>query len=136
MMARLSERILAVTSAAETAAGERADAARAAGRRILGAASEAGAAGVPAIKAAGEAGSAVVDGMTKVHRRAADFVANRIRQEIEAQRELFACRTLEDVREMQSRYFKTALDQYATEAKEMLNLSGELATRALDPKKD
>ena len=32
----------------------------------------------------------MVDGLAKAHRRAADFIASRIRQDIEAQRELLA----------------------------------------------
>lgn len=135
MMTRVGDRIRAAAAMAEQAASDRAEAARAAGRRVLGAATEAGAAATtPAVKAASGAGSAMVDGLAKAHRRAADFIASRIRQDIEAQRELLACRSLEEVREVQSRYFKSAMEQYTAETREMVQLGSEVASKALDKK--
>jgi hypothetical protein len=78
------------------------------------------------------AGRAVFDGMSRVQHEIADFVAERIRQDIEAQQELLRCRTLDDVRQVQARFFRTAFDQYAAEASRLLRLSGEMAVRSME----
>ena len=44
------------------------------------------------------AGQAVFDGLSQVHREITEFVAERIRQDIETQQEFLRCRSLEDVR--------------------------------------
>ena len=69
-----------------------------------------------ALAGAGDAGTAVLEGMSRVRAEVADFVAERIRQDIETQAELLGCRNLDEVREVQSRFFRTAIDQYAAEA--------------------
>ena len=51
-----------------------------------------------AVAGAGVAGTALVEGFTEARRHIADFVAERLRQDIEIQGELLSCRTLDDVR--------------------------------------
>ena len=63
----------------------------------------------------------------------AGFVSERIRQELETQHELMSCRSLEEVGEVQSRFFRTRLDQYSAEATKLMQLSTEVFTRSLDP---
>jgi hypothetical protein len=71
-------------------------------------------------------------GLTEVQKEIAGFVSERIRQDLETQQELLRCRTLDDVREVQSRFFRTTLDQYSAEATKLMQLSTEVFTRSLD----
>jgi hypothetical protein len=78
------------------------------------------------------AGQAVFDGLSQVHREITEFVAERIRQDIETQQEFLRCRSLEDVRKVQARFFQTAFDQYAAETTRLFKLGGEVAARSLE----
>jgi hypothetical protein len=75
-------------------------------------------------------GAAFVTGLTKAQSEIVDFVAERIRQDVEMQAELLSCRTYEEVRDLQIRFFKTAMDQYAAEATKLMNISSEMLARA------
>jgi hypothetical protein len=75
-------------------------------------------------------GTAMLAGLTKAQKQFSDFVAERIRQDVEAQAELLGCRTLEDVRDVQARFFKTAMDQYATEATKLMQIGVEMMAPA------
>ena len=77
------------------------------------------------------AGSAVFEGFAKVQKQIADFVAERIREDIETQAELLGCRTLDDVRKVQSRFFRRAMDQYAAEAGRLMQLGSDVVARSL-----
>jgi hypothetical protein len=74
----------------------------------------------------------MLTGLTEMQKEIAEFVSERIRQDLETQQDLLRCRTLDDVREVQSRFFRTTLDQYSTEATKLMQLSAEVFTRSLD----
>ena len=78
------------------------------------------------------ASHAMFEGLSQVQREIADFVAERIRQDMETQQELLRCRSLEDVRKVQARFFQTAFDQYATETTKLFKLGGDVAARSLE----
>ena len=59
-------------------------------------------------------------------------LAGRIRQDLETQQELLGCRTFDEVREVQSRFFRTTLDQYSTEATKLTQLGTEVLMRSID----
>ena len=84
-----------------------------------------------AVAGAGVAGTALLEGFTEARRHIADFVAERLRQDIEIQGELLSCRTLDDVREIQSRFFRNAIDQYSTEASRMMKLGTDVVARSV-----
>ena len=56
----------------------------------------------------------------------AEFVAERIRQDIDTQVELMRCRTLDEVLEVQSRFVNTAMDQYSAEATKLAQIGAEM----------
>jgi hypothetical protein len=85
-----------------------------------------------ALETVESASRAMFDGMARVQHELADFVAERIRQDMETQQEFLRCRTLDDVRQVQTRFFRTAFDQYAAEANKLLKLGSELAARSLE----
>jgi hypothetical protein len=74
----------------------------------------------------------VLTGLTEMQKEVAEFVSERIRQDLETQQELLRCRTLEDLREVQSRFFRITLEQYSAEATKLMQLSTEVFTRSLD----
>ena len=74
----------------------------------------------------------MLTGLTEMQKEVAEFVSERIRQDLETQQELLRCRTLDDVREVQSRFFRTTIDQYSAEATKLMQLSTEVFTRSLD----
>ena len=84
------------------------------------------------LETAEAAGQAMYQGLTQVQRGIADFVAERIRQDMGTQQEFLRCRSMDDVREVQARFFRTAIDQYSAEASRLLKLGGDLAGRSLD----
>jgi hypothetical protein len=77
-------------------------------------------------------GGSMLTGLTEMQKKIAEFISERIRQDLETQQELLRCRTLNEVREVQSRFFRTTLDQYSTEATKLMQLSAEVFTRSLD----
>ena len=50
----------------------------------------------------GSAGAAMLEGLTKAQTEIADFITERIRQDVETQAEMLHCRTLDDVRDLQN----------------------------------
>jgi hypothetical protein len=71
-------------------------------------------------------GTAVFAGLTKAQREIAEFVSERIRQDLESQTQLLRCRTLEEVLDVQSRFLSTAMDQYAAEASRLARIGAEI----------
>ena len=86
-----------------------------------------------AVESMEHAGASMLTGVTEMQKEIAGFVSERIRQDLETQQELLRCRTLDEVREVQSRFFRTTLDQYLAEAAKRMQLSTEVFTRSLDP---
>jgi hypothetical protein len=72
------------------------------------------------------AGTAVLAGLSKAQKEIAEFVAERIRQDIDSQVELMRCRTLDEVLDVQSRFVNTAMDQYAAEASRLARIGAEM----------
>jgi hypothetical protein len=76
--------------------------------------------------------SSMLTGLTEMQKEIAEFVSERIRQDLETQQDLLRCRTLDDVREVQSRFFRTTIDQYSAEVTKLMQISAEVFTRSLD----
>ena len=76
------------------------------------------------------AGAAMLEGLTKAQTEISDFIAERIRQDVETQAEMLRCRTLDDVRDLQTRFFRTALDQYAAEASRLMKIGADTMQRS------
>jgi hypothetical protein len=76
------------------------------------------------------AGAAMLDGLTKVQTEISDFIAERVRQDVETQSEMLRCRTLDDVRDLQTRFFRTVVDQYAAEVSRLLKISTDTMARS------
>jgi len=85
-----------------------------------------------ALEAIEAAGTTLFAGLSQVQREMADFVATRIREDLEVQQDLLRCRNLDDVRAVQTRFFRNAMDQYSTEANRLMKLGSTLMTRAAD----
>ena len=77
------------------------------------------------------AGAAMLEGLTKTQTEISDFITQRIRQDVETQAEMLRCRTLDDVRDLQTRFFKTAMDQYSGEASRLMKIGSGMMERSL-----
>ena len=86
-----------------------------------------------AVESIERASASMLTGVAEMQKEVAGFVSERIRQDLETQQELLRCRTLDELREVQSRFFSTTLDQYSAEATKLMQLSTEVFTRTLDP---
>ena len=78
----------------------------------------------------GAAGAAMLEGLTKAQHEISDFITERIRQDVETQAEMLRCRTLDDVRDLQTRFFKTAVDQYAAEMSRLMQIGTDTMQRS------
>ncbi len=78
-----------------------------------------------------KAGLAVVAGLTCVRREIADFVTERIHQDVEAQRQFLRCRSLDEMRDAQASFVRTAVEQYAAEASRLVKIGNEMITTTI-----
>ena len=85
-----------------------------------------------ALEAMEVAGQAVFEGLSQAQREIADFIAERIRQDMETQQEFLRCRSLDDVRKVQTHFFQTAFEQYSAEATKLMKLGGDVAARSFE----
>lgn len=77
------------------------------------------------------AGTAMLEGLTKAQTEISDFITERIRQDVETQAEMLRCRTLDDVRDLQTRFFKTAVEQYGAEMSRLMKIGSDTMQRSL-----
>ena len=84
-----------------------------------------------ALAGAEAASAAMIEGLTEAQRRMSDFVSERIRKDMETQSELLGCRNLDQVREVQSRFFRVAVEEYAATASQLMRLGTDVVTRSL-----
>jgi hypothetical protein len=79
-----------------------------------------------------EASSQVmVDGVTRMQREIVDFVSERLRHDMRIQQELLRCRSFDEVRSVQARFFQTAMDQYSAEATKLMQMGQDIFQRSL-----
>jgi hypothetical protein len=78
------------------------------------------------------AGAALLAGVGKVQQEIAQFVTQRIREDLETQQQLMRCRSFDDIRDVQARFIKTAMDQYSAETERLLKLGTEMMTRSVE----
>jgi hypothetical protein len=78
------------------------------------------------------AGTTLMTGLNEMQREIADFVAKRIREDMETQQDLLRCRNLDDVRAVQTRFFRNAMDQYSAETTRLMKLGSALMAQATD----
>ena len=86
-----------------------------------------------AVESIERASASMLAGVAEMQKEVAGFVSGRIRQDLETQQELLRCRTLDELRQVQSRFFRTTLDQYSAEATKLMQLSTGVFMRSLDP---
>ena len=83
-----------------------------------------------AIEALDHVGAAAADSVAKAQVEIVTFMARRVQEDIDIQRALLNCTTLDEVRLVQTRFIERAVAQYAEEASRMMRLGGEAMTRA------
>jgi hypothetical protein len=85
-----------------------------------------------ALQAMEVAGTTLLTGLNEMQREIADFVAKRIREDMETQQDLLRCRNLDDVRAVQTRFFRNAMEQYSAETTRLMKLGSDLMARATE----
>lgn len=85
-----------------------------------------------AVETVEHAGAALFEGVGKVQKEVAQFVSTRIREDLETQQQFLGCRSLDDLREVQVRFVKTAMDQYAAETARLMKLGSEIMARGVE----
>lgn len=86
-----------------------------------------------ALVSADAARSAMVEGIAEVQGELAAFVGKRMKHDLEVSSELLRCRDLADLRELQCRYLRATMDQYAGETSRLMRLGADIAARSLEP---
>lgn len=77
------------------------------------------------------ASSAVLDSWERSREEITDFIAERIRQDLETQAALMRCRNLGEVGVVQAKFIGTAVAQYGGEVNRLLDIGRQLAERSL-----
>lgn len=83
-----------------------------------------------AIEALDHVGAAAADSVAKAQVEIVTFMARRVQEDLDIQRALLDCTTLDEVRRVQTRFIERAVSQYAEETSRMMRLGGEAMTRA------
>jgi hypothetical protein len=78
------------------------------------------------------AGATLLEGVGRVQQEIAQFVSTRVREDLETQQQLLRCRSLDDLREVQFRFVKTAMDQYSAETARLMKLGSEIMARSVE----
>lgn len=74
----------------------------------------------------------MLENVTRAQRAIADFVSTRIREDLEAQQQLLRCKSFDEVRSVQSKFIKTAMEQYKSEAARLFKLGAATVTKSND----
>lgn len=83
-----------------------------------------------ALEAVEAAGATMIENVTLAQRAIAEFVSNRIREDIEAQQQLLRCKSFDEVRSVQSKFLKTAMEQYSDNAQLLFRLGTEIVAKS------
>ena len=78
------------------------------------------------------AGQAVIEGIGLAQQEIAEFIAERIRQDLDTQQAYLRCRSLDELREINVRFLRTALGQYGGEASRLFKIGGQVAARSFE----
>lgn len=78
------------------------------------------------------AGAALFAGVTLAQREIAEFVSERLRQDMAAREEFLNCRSFDDLRDWQSRFVRTAADHYAEGAARLMRLGGAMLAKSVE----
>jgi hypothetical protein len=85
-----------------------------------------------AVQATESSGRAVLDGMTKMQEEIASFVSKRIAHDLETQQKMLRCRNFDELQEVQTRFFRTAVDDYSAETRRLMKLGSEVVQRSVN----
>jgi hypothetical protein len=76
-------------------------------------------------------GSVVMQAWMDLGNEAIRFVWDRLQQDLETQKAVLACTSLEEVQKVQAAFFRSAQEQYAAEARKMLEMIGKATTAGM-----
>lgn len=81
----------------------------------------------------GEAGSAYLRGVVSLNREIADFVSKRLEHDAEFSRKLGQCKDWKETGELQQNWFREASEEYAANARTLMELTTRIMNDTLAP---
>ncbi|MCU0904134.1 MAG: phasin family protein [Tabrizicola sp.] len=78
-------------------------------------------------------GSAAMQAWMDMGNEMVRFVWDRLQQDLKTQQAMLACTSLEEIRQVQAEFFKSAQEQYAAEAQKMLAMMGKATMARVAP---
>jgi hypothetical protein len=81
------------------------------------------------LKAFPNFGTDWLEAMTKMGSETMDFVAARIKEDVQAQQELLQAKDFAEVQAIQTKFFKKAMDDYAAELSKMVEIGATAAPK-------
>ncbi|MDY6860675.1 MAG: phasin family protein [Pseudomonadota bacterium] len=71
-------------------------------------------------------GTSVMENMGRYGTEVVEFMSLRLQEDFKTQHELMQCRDMSKLAEIQSRYLKTAMDQYSAETGKLMKMGTEI----------
>ncbi len=83
-----------------------------------------------ALETLDHAGAAAAESAAKAQVEIVTFMARRVQEDLDIQRALLGCTTLDEVRRVQTRFIERAVSQYAEETARLTRIGGDAMSRA------
>lgn len=80
-------------------------------------------------------GSVLAEGMQNYFQEVARFIAMRLEKDIDTQKTLMTCGDIDKMREIQTKFFEEALEDYQTETARIMELTRSVLDSATEPGK-
>lgn len=79
------------------------------------------------------AGKTAMQTWMEIGAEAVRFVSDRLQQDIETQKAMLACKSIDEMRQVQAEFFRSAQEHYAEQARRMVELTSAATTSGLAP---
>ena len=76
-------------------------------------------------------GTAWIEGMSDLGAEVLGFVANRVKEDVQAQHEMLHCKDLTELQKMQTKFVKKAIEQYTAETGKLVDMSNSVISNAV-----
>ncbi len=83
------------------------------------------------LQTAGTAGADMFANVARAQMEASEFVTRRVRQDFEVSSKLMSCQSFDQVREVQAKFFQTAMEDYSKAASRLFRMSDTFTPKAL-----
>ncbi len=81
-------------------------------------------------------GTAWIEGMGDLGAEVLGFVAERVKEDVNAQHEMLHCKDFTELQKLQSKFLQKAIEQYTAETGKLVEMSNAVITNAVAKGKD